>query len=507
LAGTLMLSALSSGCSDAAGDTQAVELSLRSAVKREVDGTRELLITDASVVASPVETTFDARHASGSSPKGAWSFGRLIHNMLPSSQRQSREAASRFTMAWLHTWEEDQSPNPSVSPAKARSTIRLQVIGPWKAASGCAEPASPETDAGCVLDMAKAPFRLMSIVNRPDLRIVSNDGSAIGGEGRFVFQLVGPTLGVNAATSQTEVMDPTVKPQKFTVIFEYSLPVREAAGALEWAKRWHALGAMPFGSGYNAALRALTNDFSGPDRDLRRPNGNALNQLRTNEVALQGARFPAAGFVAGKQFWELREFHLAPEGFSPHTTNLEPARDFDVPKTGQTSLEGLRSAELASFLMAGSEAVLASKHRLPDGMSANSALVGGAPYGAWGKLVNPNPPTIPAQGVEHALGADVPIAVRDSFALNTCAGCHRHETDTRHFMHITLLGAMEPADKVDDRTRVGVPADAPDDTVVLSNFMRAEVSPGGARFEDFSTLLSMKPRDLRNVAGMRMCAR
>src|SRR5687768_16360525 len=93
-----------------------------------VDPARELVITDPSVIASPLETTFDPAQPSGNSPQGAWSFGRLVHNMLPAVQRRSPEAASALVMDWLKTWETDQSPNPGVSPAKARNTMRSLVL-------------------------------------------------------------------------------------------------------------------------------------------------------------------------------------------------------------------------------------------------------------------------------------------------------------------------------------------------------------------------------------------
>ena len=149
--------------------------------------------------------------------------------------------------------------------------------------------------------------------------------------------------------------------------------------------------------------------------------------------------------------------------------------------------------------------MVASQFRLPTGMSANSALAGSAPYAAWGKLVNPNPPTIPSTGVPHAFGPAT-IAARDSFAANTCAGYHRHETDTRHFMHITQVGAMElnrATPLVDDRTRVGVTDTTPDGVVVLSNVLAADISPGGGRFQDFARLLVTKPDELRNRPGRR----
>ena len=480
-----------------------VTTSVESAVVRAVVPEKELVITDPSVIASPVETTFDPAHPSGQAPQGAWSFGRLVHNMLPAAERGSPAAASRFVLDWLSTWETPQAPNPAVSPAHARESIRLAITNPWKAASGCVDPASPATDASCVLDMTKAPFQLMAIVYRPDLRIVAGDDRSIGGEGRFLFQLVGPTIGVNATTGVMEVMDATAKPQKFTVIVEYSLPVNDDGQTINWAQRWHALGDKPFGPVYNAQLLAITRGFAGPDQDSRRPNGNALNQLRTNEVSLMGARFPSDGFVAGRQIWELREFHLTAAGLVPHTVNLEPARDFDVPKAAFVAPEGTRAAELATFLTVNAPTVLAMRHAFSVDMSGNSSLVGSSPYGAWGKTQNPNPPAIPAQGVPHAIDG-VAIDVRDSFALNTCAGCHRHETDTRHFMHVTFVGALESSSRTDERARIGADV-LPDDAVVMSNFLAAEVAPGGARFADFEQLLVTKRVDLRDKPGLRAC--
>src|SRR5689334_18588874 len=83
---------------------------------------KELVITDKSVIEAPVETTFDPSHPSGTTKFGAWSFGRLVHNMLPSGERDSAAAASRFVLNWLATWESPQSPNPDVSAARARTS-------------------------------------------------------------------------------------------------------------------------------------------------------------------------------------------------------------------------------------------------------------------------------------------------------------------------------------------------------------------------------------------------
>src|SRR5688572_6058799 len=73
-----------------------------------VDPARELVISDASVVESPQETTFDPSRPSGTARQGAWSFGRLVHNMLPPAERDSPAAASQLVLNWLKTWESDQ---------------------------------------------------------------------------------------------------------------------------------------------------------------------------------------------------------------------------------------------------------------------------------------------------------------------------------------------------------------------------------------------------------------
>ncbi len=74
-------------------------------------------------------------------------------------------------------------------------------------------------------------------------------------------------------------------------------------------------------------------------------------------------------------------------------------------------------------------------------------------------------------------------------------------------MHITVLAAMEPLSKVDDRTRIGVLPGTPEAATVLSNALAADIRPGGGRFEDFTALLRSTPSELRNKAGIRACAR
>src|SRR4029077_18884193 len=86
-----------------------------------------------------------------------------------------------------------------------------------------------------------------------------------------------------------------------------------------WAKAWADLGAISLGTEpYNAALQALTDQVVLRDLATGKPNGSALNQLRSNEVALA---LPP----------DLRQFNLiALPGDSLHETAVALTPDFPV---------------------------------------------------------------------------------------------------------------------------------------------------------------------------------
>jgi len=386
----------------------------------------------------------------------------------------------------LRTWDTPQSPNPMVTPTRVRP-LRLMVTAPWKAASECADPMSPETDDACVLDLTKAPLELIAIVNRPDLRIIANDDTAIAGEGRFVFQVIGPSLGIDEVTGQIRVWDATPKAQKMSVILEYALPVAHFAGTLVWAELWHSLGNLSFGAAYNRALERLTSRFSGSDVGLRRVNGSALNHLRTNEVALQGSKFAQPGILPALQIWEMREFVLTSAGLTPHTVEDEPSRDFDILRPSMIGTEGTRTPELIDYLFSNSDDILNARFDVPLHMLGNSAIVGTPTYAGWGK---------PRVLSDHIL-IGVPTPVRNAFAANTCGGCHRHESNTQHFMHITLVGAMDPwGTDNNQRGLIGLTEDTPDTDIALSNMLRGMIAPNGSRTLDFAELLVTLPGNL-----------
>jgi hypothetical protein len=230
----------------------------------------------------------------------------------------------------------------------------------------------PRTSDGS-LDLDRSPLRLLAIVNRIDTR---NLAAGNAGEARFVFG----------------VLDRFGNPQQFTLIVEYGLPATTEADVLAWANAWHALSSHPFPSEeYNVALEALTRKFSGRGAAPGKPNGSALDQLRTNEIALSFQ-------------WELREFGLSP------TTGL--LQEQTIALTPDLSLNG--SALLAQFVNQNEPAILANTDVLPN-------QFGGAPFLA-GSVFN-NLTTWSAPGINNN-------EARFQLSENTCNGCHGPDTST-----------------------------------------------------------------------------
>ncbi|HEX8704972.1 MAG TPA: hypothetical protein VF815_39430 [Myxococcaceae bacterium] len=350
-----------------------------------IDPARELLITEVSAVDDSFYTAW-APGKTNTDPQGGWSFGRLIDNMVP-EQGRTDWGRSQFVLHWLRSWEQSQTVNGQTIPA--RPLIRPLIIEPWRAASGCTG-----SDDRCVLDFSKAPFRLLAIVYRPDLRRVpTSTDPGHAGQGRFVFGVLG--------ANQTRL--------PFTVIFEYKLPISSKSGILAWAERWHSLSSIPFGKSYNDKLHNVTREFTKRNADSRGVNGSALLQIRTNEV-------PLSPVVAPKE-WEMREFVLGRYGVLwPDTVKQEVS----------ASLNG--TATLSAWVGANAAAILAGQHVVPRSFAGQPFLAAAAPV----------PETLSWQvpGVSEE--------VRHAFAKATCSGCHKPETGT-NFLHVRTREVGSPS--------------------------------------------------------------
>lgn len=322
-----------------------------------VDQHEELLITALSVVEDPARTTGN----------GVWTFGTLLRRMNGGMD------PSELVRNWLRTWEQPQVIEASfVDP---RPNIRGMVLGPWEQRSG---------GASAPLDFNTAPFRLLAIVNRMDLR---REG-VHAGEGRFVFGVTTPGGG----------------PLPFTVILEYTLPGGSPEEFQRWARDWHELGRLGVGHpGFNAKLQALTDRFSGSFVDSSRFFGSPISQVRTNENALD-------------PLWELREFHFGLQGLAPAPVALTPG------------LHHNGTFLLTDYVMQNLPLILTETHEVP-------VLFQGEPF-LWGSALTFPNFAWDAQGMDPQ--------ARHKFSINTCNGCHAGETRT-NFLHVGTRGPGQQA--------------------------------------------------------------
>ncbi len=350
-----------------------------------INPAQELMITDLSVVEDPTRT-FDICTGRGT-PNGAWTFGKLITDMA--NQAATGEDPSDFVEQWLKTWETTQTVNGfSVG---ARPAIDANVLSLW-----------PRLSNG-KLDLTKAPMRLLAIVNRVDLRTGGAYVPGKAGEARFVFGVVAN----NGASSCNAI--------QFTVILEYGVPINGCSAIQAWGNKWHALGGMTLGTpAFNNALQAITDTFTAAGADPSKPNGSALDQLRTDEVALS---FP----------WELRQFEL---NASDHLLHVAP-----VAQTPDLTLNG--SGNLSSYIQASQTQIENGTYTVPATFPGSSPFLGGSAlneqtvWSAPGIPTNAPPPANPLNDARHL------------FALGTCNDCHGSETQTSFLQVFTRAPGAE----------------------------------------------------------------
>lgn len=365
----------------------------------------QLMITDVRVVGDPIRT--NARD-----PRSPWTFRHLVERMAAPGD------PSEWVLSWLRQWETDQAVAGGV--ARARPDIRRLVIDPWMAASG-----------GSRLDLSRAPFKLLAITNRMDLRDVSGTSVFSGGEGRFVFgvtRMDGTPLPPSAGPATGGLF----------VIFEYELPATSQDQLRAWASAWASLGGKPIGSPeYNLALESVTRRFT--DQSYAgRPKGSALSQVRTNDISLG-------------RTWELREFALDQAGFLvTRATALTP----DTVRLNGTPA-------FARLVNDNEAAILDGSFELPASLETAGSLSGPfvpADFPGFATRTFTRTPVAPGVfDIPWSAAGTRSNEARHQLALSTCNGCHRNETATG-FVH------------------VGFPATA-GQPAALSGFLRGTIAP------------------------------
>lgn len=371
-----------------------------------VDAARELLVRHPLVVDDPLRTYHPCLGVG--TPLAAWTFGRLATEIA--NQPVTGIHPADLVQHWFEQWKSPLTINGFNVPARAIGAQRL--LDAW-----------PRTKDGR-LDLVRAPFRLLAIVNRQDLRENSVYGGGAAGEARLVFGGVDCSGGVGGLFPEA---------QQFTVIFEYGVPRSGCPQLRDWAQQWHALGTLALGSAaYNAALQAITDQFTLRDANpLRPPNRSAINQVRTNEIALAD---PPVDI-----FWQLRESKLRPRGLSAGL--LEHVTIAQTPDRSLGSTPTLRD-----YINAEAPSILAGQHEVPLKYPAGSSFRGGhIDQGA---------------GFGWSAAGILDMQARHLFSLATCSGCHTIETGT-HFVHIEPRSFGAQSDLSDFLTGAGMPKTDP----------------------------------------------
>jgi hypothetical protein len=363
-----------------------------------VDPDRELFIIDLSAVRDCYRGFWTPVCPVPIAPatRGAWTVGGLLPGLFGTTDPVK---LSNLTKQWLGEWKVQKTINGDIVPA--RPDVQSKVIDPWQAAS-----------SGTTLDMTKAPFRLLAIVFRLDLRRGSGYSASSAGEARFVYN----------------ALDANGHDTAFTVIFEYGLDGATCASIQNWAQAIHGLGAIPFGPNYNAALQQITDRFTTIGASPGKPNGSAINQVRTDDVFLLTP-------------WELREFKLQPGTAVPVG---DPAKSRRAPgswKTAsgpapllQTTVAQTPAAQwngqqlFADYVNANATAIAASNYTIPLSFNGQHFKGGAAPND-----------TISWDGPSPDCSSIANAQARHIASLNTCQGCHGGEAGV-FFRQVALTG-------------------------------------------------------------------
>ena len=367
-----------------------------------LDPEKTLLIRDTSVVDSS-RTSDPCQANDPAEANRKWTFGYLMTQIA--NTPVTGRTASDVALSLLRQWETSRTVNGEVVPA--RPAIRQRITDKWLRASG----------NNGTLAMHKAPFRLLAIVNRVDLRQNLFFGEGLAGELRFVWGVL---------DLENRAADGTCQPDSsFTVIMEFAVDKADPDAVKAWGRKWVDLEGLDLTSeGYRTALESLTESVvrAGVGAPRGRANGSALIRIRTNEISLA---FP----------WELRELEIARAG----TANAGRFVEVTVKQTPAGVHN--RTPLLARFVNDQTSAILADRHNVP-------LTFEGARFRGGASLNNID--FWDADGI-------VDKRARHIVSLNTCNGCHGAETATG-FLHVfprprsspaTLSGFLTGVDVVD----------------------------------------------------------
>lgn len=274
----------------------------KSKVAIPVSQARVLMIRDPNVLNDPLRTVNPCNPAIPGNPNGVWTFKHLMTEMA----NDTGQSPSDFTVNWLYELGTHKTINGTSVPAR---TEMNDLLADWRRVSG---------GVAGEINLDLAPFRLLAIVPRLDLRRVGAGGGNFldAGEVRFIFGLVRPSW---ATSFQPQGNNAGGCYQSMSVSFEYKVARTKCLGVTGWAQQWTALAGLVPGGSYNQALEQLT-------EPLVTAGAGAIARVLTNDRALASP-------------WQLRAFLLAGD-FDETVVAETPADAFNAQPLFQSWLAG-----------------------------------------------------------------------------------------------------------------------------------------------------------------------
>ena len=314
----------------------------------QVNTGKSLLITAKEVVNDELQTQYVA----GDSTKGQWSFVGLMSQIAPPGVD-----LEMFIKNWLLTWTVAIPVNGfNVAPRNIS-----KVLQHW-----------PKDDSGR-LDLSKAPFRLLAISNRIDLRSAALEDKH-SGMLNFVFGLYDQTEGPNFG-----------QPLNMMVSMEFEMRT-EIHGLIDWALRWYNLSHTPTNAAaYKQALAVIIRDATQRNTKISKSGNSPFSAIRTEEMLSSNSA-------------EFREFGLNSEG------KLAVA---PLQQTPDVSFNSSRKAELIQWVNDNLSLVSSNQFTIPQEFLAGAST---APAASW------------------LQDSKLPGQARRNLAMSTCTGCHQSET-------------------------------------------------------------------------------
>jgi hypothetical protein len=402
-----------------------------------------LLITDLAAINDPSRVSDPCLDfVTPSVTTKEWSFGYLMNHMANTAM--TGVSFDTFARSWLSSWMTPTTINGDpVSPpliqygdngwdSPDNISVAKYVFEKWKLASRVRSDGTLSSNTNPPLKMEKAPFRLLAIVFRPDLRKPGHFGEGTAGELRFVFGVLNTEPSFSNWGQPCHPLDGPMHGGDFansTVIFEFAVDKATQTDVKNWAIAVSNLSNLggPSSSTYRNSLQSLTDSVvrSGLGKANRRANESALIRIRTNEA------------VTGGGPWHLREFGISALRDSAGRLRYLNGKllcqsggtQYCVPRpqtVKQTPAESFNGSKaLSQYTFENHDAILAETHIVPATFNASYGPV----QLLGGKAVN--------LGAGQSLwtGPSMDPEVRHKLSLNTCNGCHSAETDT-HFAHV-----------------------------------------------------------------------